>query len=151
MPSRPTGPRRPASAGYSGSPLPKKLGIKDHQTLVLLGAPPGWTIDALPDGVRTVRRRGGLRAGDEQVDIVVAFFRDAASLRRAGPEVGRSIGSSSSLWLAWPRRAGGHESDVTEQLLRDVLLPLGLVDVKVAALDADWSGLKFVWRREHRT
>ena len=62
----------------------------------------------------------------------------------------RRLAPAASLWLAWPRRAGGHHSDLTDQLLRDVLLPFGLVDVKVAALDHDWSGLKFVWRRQRR-
>ena len=60
------------------------------------------------------------------------------------------LGADSSLWVAWPRRAGGHQSDLTDQVLREVLLPVGVVDVKVAALDGDWSGLKFVWRRANR-
>ena len=61
-----------------------------------------------------------------------------------------SLPKSSALWVAWPRKAGGHVSDVEENLLREVLLPTGVVDVKVAALDVDWSGLKFVWRKENR-
>jgi hypothetical protein len=61
-----------------------------------------------------------------------------------------SVPPSGALWVAWPRKAGGHVSDVDENLLREVLLPTGVVDVKVAALDVDWSGLKFVWRKENR-
>lgn len=82
--------------------------------------------------------------------MVIAFLRSGAELRRRVPRLVRSVGADSSLWLAWPRKAAGHVSDLTEQSLRDELLPAGLVDVKVAALDEDWSGLCFVWRRELR-
>lgn len=81
-------------------------------------------------------------------DVVVAFFRSAADVEGAAPVWARSLAPGSALWAAWPRRAGGHDSDVTESLLRSALLPVGVVDVKVAALDDDWSGLKFVWRRD---
>jgi hypothetical protein len=138
----------PAFAGYSGTPLAKKLGIKAGHTLLLAGAPPGWEIPDLPPGV--VIRRRPPRDGDLRADIVLAFYHRAADFRSRGPAMARRLLPTASLWAAWPRRAGGHVSDLTEQLLRDVLLPLGFVDVKVAALDDDWSGLKFVWRRAGR-
>jgi hypothetical protein len=136
-------------SGSSGTPLPKKLGLKEGHLLVLVGAPAGWKVDDLPAGVRTVRRLTSLRP-DDRPDAVIGFFRTAAQVRGSGPELAGGLGPTASLWLAWPRRAGGHDSDITDQLLREVLLPLGVVDVKVAALDTDWSALKFVWRKSRR-
>ena len=97
-----------------------------------------------------MRRSNAPRAHDRKAEVVISFFETAAALLCDSPPIARSLAPTSALWVAWPRRAGGHESDVTEQLIRDVLLPIGIVDVKVAALDRDWSGLKFVWRREDR-
>jgi hypothetical protein len=133
------------AAGYSGTPLVRKIGVKPGHRVALIGAPVGWTIEGLPEDV-TVARRTPPRG----VDIVVAFFRDLASLRKAAPALSRKIVPDGALWVAWPRRAGGHQSDVTDNGVRSAVLPLGLVDVKVAALDADWSGLKMVWRKELR-
>jgi hypothetical protein len=80
--------------------------------------------------------------------LIVAFYRDAAELDRTAPAVARSLTATAALWIAWPRRAGGHQSDITDEAVRATMLPIGVVDTKVAALDNDWSGLKFVWRRE---
>ena len=113
--------------------------------MTLLGAPRDWTLEGLPAKVRLVRRRGS-----SSQDVVVAFFRDAASLGRAIADLSRSITPDGSLWIAWPRRAGGHRSDITDHVVRGAALTLGLVDVKVAALDDDWSALKLVWRKERR-
>ena len=96
----------------------------------------------LPDGVAA--------AGDGPADVVLAFFREAAELPERLPALARRIFPAGSLWLAWPRRAGGHESDITENGLRDHALPLGIVDNKVAAIDETWSGLQLVIRRELR-
>ncbi len=138
-------------AGYSGTPLAKKLGIKDGGVLALLDAPPAWSVPDLPDGVTVSRKaaepRRGTGLGD--VDVALVFCRTAADLA-AVPSLAESLPTRGALWVAWPRKAGGHVSDVDENLLREVLLPTGVVDVKVAALDVDWSGLKFVWRKEHR-
>jgi hypothetical protein len=123
----------------------KKLGVKEGHHLTLIGAPPGWTIDDLPAGVQVARKRTVRPA-----DVVVAFFRDRATLRRQVTGLSRAITADGALWLAWPRRAGGHTSDITDNAVRQAVLPLGLVDVKVAALDEDWSGVKAVWRRELR-
>jgi hypothetical protein len=131
-------------AGYSATPTARKLGIKEGSALALIGAPRGWSIEGLPDGVTV---RDTLRGTP---DVVVAFAPSLRALRRRLPSLVRGLPAASALWLAWPRKAAGHESDVTENALRDLLLPTGLVDVKVAAVDHDWSGLKFVWRKECR-
>lgn len=132
------------TAGYSGTPPAKKLGIKEGTVLALVSSPDGWAIPALPDGVAL---RSSLRG---RFDVAVVFVRSAAELRRRGEGLARATPDDASLWIAWPRKAGGHVSDVTEDLLREVLLPTGLVDVKVAAIDDDWSGLKFVRRKDLR-
>lgn len=128
------------SAGYSGTPLARKLGLKPEHRLVLRHAPRGWEIADLPPGVQT----GG---EVETADVVVAFYRAHAGLAAGAPSLAGQLRKGAMLWIAWPRRAGGHTSDIAENDLRDLLLATGLVDVKVAALDDDWSGLKFVWRK----
>ncbi|HEY5026131.1 MAG TPA: DUF3052 family protein [Acidimicrobiales bacterium] len=130
--------------GYSGTPLAKKLGVRPGDVVALVGAPRGWTVPDLPDGA-TMRRT--LASGAE---VVIAFVRRAAELEDLVTRVAPVLGSEDALWLVWPRRAAGHDSDVTENLLREAVLPTGLVDVKVAAVGEDWSGLRFVWRREVR-
>jgi hypothetical protein len=132
-------------AGYSGTALWRKLGIKDSDLVALLGPPAGWRIEGLPDTVvlRT-RARGPL-------DVIVAFFGQRAKLERRLPALVRALRTDGSLWIVWPRRAAGHVSDISENTLREIVLPIGLVDVKVAALDQHWSGLKFVWRKELRS
>ncbi|HEX2063211.1 MAG TPA: DUF3052 domain-containing protein [Acidimicrobiales bacterium] len=134
----------PMPAGYSGTPLARKLGVKAGHKVSLLHAPETWTIPELEPGVRI---RGDLRG---HPDVIVAFVRTETELRKWCPRLVEALTAEGSLWLVWPRKAGGHVSDVTEQSLRDELLPTGLVDTKVAALDDDWSGLRFVWRRDHR-
>ena len=140
----------PAPGAYSSTPLSKKLGVKEGHTLLLIGAPARWEVPRLPAKVQLIRRSNAPRTRDSKAEVVISFFETAAALFRDGPPIARSLAPTSALWVAWPRRAGGHESDITEQLMRDILLPIGIVDVKVAALDRDWSGLKFVWRREDR-
>ena len=131
-------------AGYAQTPLARKLGIKPGARLALDEAPPGWAIPDLPEGVVVA-------AGGEPADVIVAFFRESAELPDRLPGLARRIFPAGGLWLAWPRRAGGHDSDITESGLRDLALPLGVVDNKVAAIDDDWSGLRVVWRVEHRS
>jgi len=133
----------PAAAGYSGTPLAGKLGVKAGDRVLLWRAPAGWEIPELPQGVLVVRT-------GRQADVVIAFARAAGDVVRDVERLGRVVAPNGSLWLAWPRRAGGHVSDITDNLLREIALPLGLVDVKVAALDHDWSALKFMWRQERR-
>jgi hypothetical protein len=129
-------------SGYSGTPQLKKLGVAAGTRLDVIGAADDWRFETEPQGVEL------LAAG--AVDVVLAFAPTAADAARLVPLLGERIRPAGSLWIAWPRKAAGHASDVTENLLRDVALPLGLVDVKVAALDAHWSALKLVWRKELR-
>jgi hypothetical protein len=131
-------------AGYSNTPLPRKLGIRDGDTVALLRAPRGWTIEHLPPGVSLRSRAQG------QLDVVVAFFERRADLERRLPALRECLRADGSLWIAWPRRAAGHSSDISENDLRELILPTGLVDTKVAAIDEDWSGLRFMWRKELR-
>lgn len=140
-------------AGYSGTPLARKLGIKEATVAVaLLDAPASWSVPELPGGVSVKRGTSASRrrgAGLAEVDVALVFCRTAADVAAVTALVG-SLPKPAALWVAWPRKAGGHVSDVDENLLRSELLPTGVVDVKVAALDPDWSGLKFVWRKENR-
>jgi hypothetical protein len=131
------------TAGYSGTPQAKKLGLKPGQRLSLENAPDGWTLDRSPDAITSV-------VAPEPADVIVSFIRSASELPEQLPDLAARIHPAGALWIAWPRRAGGHRSDVTENGIRDIALPLGIVDVKVAALDDDWSALKLVWRVENR-
>lgn len=131
-------------AGYSSTPLAAKLGIRGGATVALVAAPPGWEIPELPAEVRVLRRARG------PLDVIVAFCRSRSELRRRLPTLARALAPDGGLWIAWPRRAAGHQSDMSEDWLRELILPTGLVDNKVAALGEDWSGLRFVWRRELR-
>lgn len=127
----------------SGTPQARKLGLRPGVRVALDRAPSGWSLTEPPLGVLQV----GPRA---QVDVVVAFFREAAELPRRLPPLAERIRPSGALWVAWPRRAGGHPSDLGDRVIREVALPLGIVDVKVAMIDEDWSGLKLVWRLTNR-
>lgn len=130
-------------SGYSGTPQLKKLGIVPGVRLDVVDAPIGWSFETDPTGTERA-------APDAPADVIVAFARSAADLRQHVTALAERIRPAGALWIAWPRKAAGHVSDVTENLIRDVALPLGLVDVKVAAIDTDWSGLKLVWRRTNR-
>jgi hypothetical protein len=129
--------------GYSGTPLAKKLGITEGTTLALVKAPSGWAI-GLPAGVAVKRRAGG------QADVVVAFFTDAAMLEKRLDSLGAMVFPAGGLWIAWPKKASGVATDLGDNAIRAAALPRGLVDNKVCALDATWSALRLVWRRERR-
>lgn len=123
-----------------GTPLDRKLGIKPGHLVTLRHAPPGWLfpdVEMVEDDI----------AG---ADVVLAFYRRHTDLSDDVTTLASGLAVTSSLWVCWPRRAGGHRSDITDDLLRELLLPTGLVDIKVAALSQDWSGLKFMWRKELR-
>ena len=141
--SRPTN-QAPAPAGYSGTPLPKKLGIKPGAVVVLVGAPPAFvkaTLGPLPEGVRL---RSDTRA---RFDVGVVFARSKAELARRFASAQKAMGEPCALWLAWPKRASGVATDLDENRVRELGLLAGLVDYKVAAIDATWSGLCFARRR----
>ena len=113
--------------------------------MALWSAPDRWEISDLPAGVKVSRR-----PSKTHYDVVVAFFRQRAAIASSIEVLQGLIRADGRLWLAWPRRAGGQTSDITDNLVREVVLPTGLVDTKVAALDEDWSALQFVWRKELR-
>ncbi|MFF3887001.1 DUF3052 domain-containing protein [Streptomyces sp. NPDC001914] len=139
-----TGSSVAGGGGYSGTPLARKIGIKAGHRVRLLQAPPDWEIPGLPEDCAVGE------GGPEGADVTVAFFRERAELAARAAALAGGLADEAMLWIAWPRRAAGHTSDITENDLRDLFLPLGLVDVKVAALGEDWSGLKFVRRKENR-
>lgn len=134
-------------AGYSGTPLPRKLGIKPGAKLVLVNAPAGFdeTLGELPPGVVVRRRAQG--AG---FDVIVAFCKRAAQLERGLPGWRAALDQAGGLWIAWPKRASGIDTDLGDGVVRDVGLAAGLVDNKVCAIDATWSGLRFVYRLSDR-
>jgi hypothetical protein len=132
----------PVAAGYSSTPQAKKLGLKPGYRVRIDQPPDGWALNQSADLL--------LVDEAEPADVILAFVRSAAELPARLPALAAAICPQGALWIAWPRRAAGHRSDVTENLLRDEALPLGIVDVKVAALDDDWSALRFVWRVENR-
>ena len=131
--------------GYSGTPLPRKLGIREGDVLVILGDPghAAELVDPLPDGVTTATR---LRAAD----VVVFFVTRRAELERRIDALGRAVFPDGGCWIAWPKKAAKVPTDMTEDVVREVALPLGLVDNKVCAIDGTWSGLRLVWRKELR-
>jgi hypothetical protein len=130
-------------AGYSGTPLATKLGIKDGSSLALIGSPLG-IITALPSGVAVTHRAGG------HADVVVAFFTRRAKLEARVEGLGKMIFPAGGLWVAWPKRTSGVDTDLDDNVIRDVVLASGMVDNKVCAIDTTWSGLRMVWRRERR-
>jgi hypothetical protein len=133
------------AAGYSGTPQLRKLGIVDGITLAVIARPQDWDFaEPLPPDLSMA----GPRARTS-VDVLLAFVRQPTGLDRL-PTWGERIFPAGAIWVAWPRKAAGHVSDVDENLIRESALTLGLVDVKVAAIDTDWSGLKLVWRKELR-
>ncbi len=125
------------------TPQARKLGLERGQRVSLDHAPADWTLDDPPGGLIHV-------AAPELADVVIAFFSTAAELPERLPGLVQRIRPTGALWVAWPRRAGGHESDITDTAVRACALELGVVDVKVAAIDTDWSGLRFVWRLANR-
>jgi hypothetical protein len=131
------------SSGYSARPQAGKLGLRSGQRVYLDHAPSGWDLADPPDGLTDA-------GPDGPADVIIAFFTAAASIPVELEGLARRIYPAGALWIAWPRRAGGHRSDITDNVIREHALPIGLVDVKVAAIDEDWSGLRLVWRVENR-
>jgi hypothetical protein len=130
------------AAGYSGTPQARKLGLKAGQRVALDARPDQWSLDD-PPAITYVE-------APKPADVVIAFFTEANQLPARLPELVERIHPSGALWIAWPRRAGGHVSDLTDNVIRQQALPLGVVDVKVAAIDDDWSGQRYVWRVANR-
>ena len=135
-------------AGYSGTPLPKKLGIREGNRLLILQAPTGFkaVLGKLPGGV-TVSSRP---AEKEHFDVVVFFETELEALRNRFRGLAQMLTPAGGLWVAWPKKASKMTTDITEDCVREVALPIGLVDNKVCAIDDTWSGLRCVIRRENR-
>jgi len=127
----------------TGVSLHVKLGVTEGTSMALLHEPPkfAWTP---PPGVRLTRRAQG------HATVVLAFFTRRSKLEHQIDTLGQLIVPDGSLWVAWPKRASGVATDITDHVARDVALPLGLVDNKVCAIDETWTALRFVWRLAHR-
>jgi hypothetical protein len=134
------------TSGYSGTPLAGKLGIGPGHTVGIFDAPVHLAeiLAPMPPGVEM------LNEPDEPCDISLLFVTSRTILEQRLPAALRAMPADGATWIGWPKRSSGVATDLTEQTLRDVLLPLGLVDNKVCAIDSTWSGLRFVVRKENR-
>jgi hypothetical protein len=134
------------AAGYSGTPLVRKLGIKPEARLGLIGAPDGFAgvLGELPPGVTVRRRVQGV------FDVIVVFGTRRADLERRLPALRAALDQGGGLWVAWPKRSSGVATDLGDGPVRELGLAAGLVDNKVCAIDATWSGLRFVYRLTDR-
>lgn len=142
--------RRVATAGYSGTPLARKLGLKEESLVALIDAPAAFAASLdLPPGARVVTA-----VGRQTLDVIVLFVHHRRELERAFPKLSERLAPTGAIWVAWPKLAArkklGIDSDVTEDVIRAVVLPTGFVDVKVCAIDDVWSGLRCVLRRDRR-
>jgi hypothetical protein len=135
-------------AGYSGRPLAQKLGIKAHSRVALVHAPPGFaeTLADLPEGVGLE----GAARGKEPFDIILLFSPDESHLREWFPKLAVRLAPAGGLWVAWPKKASGVTTDLSEDVVRTIGLACRLVDNKVCAVDETWSGLRFVIRLADR-
>ncbi len=133
-----------ASAGYSGTPLPKKLGIKPGHKLLLLGMPEGFELGELPDDMTVGRTARG------PADVILSFHIERTDLARRMPVLRGLMDPAAGLWIAWPKRASRMATDLTEDVVRELALANRLVDNKVCAIDHTWSGLRLVIRLKDR-
>ena len=138
--------RKTQPAGYSGTPLAKKLGIRAGARLYLHAAPPNYLqlIAPAPEGVRAVRRI------DAHTDLVHLFATRRAQLDKALHGARTAMRADAVVWVSWPKKASRVPTDISEDVIRELALPLGLVDIKVCAVDETWSGLKLMLRRSER-
>jgi hypothetical protein len=133
-----------APAGYSGTPLPKKLGIKTGSVVALVGAPEGFAKDTLGPLPAGAALREGTRS---PFNVGLLFARSKTDLARRFPAAAKAMANPGALWIAWPKKASGVMTDLDGNVVRDFGLAAGLVDYKVAAIDATWSGLCFARRK----
>ena len=127
----------------AGTAQARKLGLKAGLRVALSGAPDGWELADTPAGLLAPDADGA-------ADVIIAFFGAADEIAARLPALARRVFPAGAVWALWPRRAAGHVSDITDNTVRGYALDLGLVDVKVAAVDEDWSGLRLVWRTGNR-
>ncbi|MGI9612586.1 MAG: DUF3052 domain-containing protein [Acidimicrobiales bacterium] len=135
-----------ASSGYSGTPLAKKLGIKADHVVAAINEPSNFR-ELLPDLADGVTFRSDL---DGKPDVVVAFYTEHAELEPALDDLANAVFPERMIWIAWPKKTANVETDLTGDVVRATVLATKLVDVKVCAISDIWSGLKVVWRKEHR-
>ncbi len=133
------------SDGYSGTPLPKKLGIGDESVFTVLHAPPGFAA-TLGDVGDAVWQRNLM----PPIDVVITFHTERSALVAEWAKLSEAAAPDGAVWIAWPKKTSGVRTDLTEDVLRAEILRTGWVDNKVCAIDATWSGLRFVLRKEHR-
>jgi hypothetical protein len=131
-------------AGYSNTPLPKKLGIKEGHKVAVVNAPNAFA-ELLGDLPRQAVIEAGL-SGKARFDLIVVFVTSRADLQRQIAAARRHMTAAAGLWIAWPKKTARIATDVTENVVREVALPTGLVDNKVCAIDETWSGLRLVVR-----
>lgn len=134
-------------AGYSGTPLPKKLGIKEQSHVLLLDCPADVRME-LKDALATCMVA---KDGREPVDFTMIFVKSAVDLKKKFSQVARQLAPAGMLWVSWPKKTSGVATDLTENDVREIGLKAGLVDVKVCAVNEIWSGLKFVIRVRNRS
>jgi hypothetical protein len=133
-------------AGYSGTPLVQKLGIKEGHRVAILAAPAGFDLGMLPTGA-TVQTS---LAGKAPLDVVIQFATKRAVFEAQLAKIRKRMAPACGVWIAWPKAASKVPTEVTEHVVREVALPTGLVDNKVCAIDETWSGLRLVIRRALR-
>jgi len=136
----------PSTAGYSGTPLPKKLGISAGQRVCAIDAPRPYPemVAPWPDGAQLVA------AADGSTALVHLFVAERDKLARWAKALRDTLPSTAVLWVSWPKKASKQPTDITEDVIREIVLPMGWVDVKVCAVDATWSGLKLMVRKTLR-
>jgi hypothetical protein len=136
----------PASAGYSGTPLAKKLGIGTGHRVWLAQAPANYKslVAPLPDGVTFVTK------ATNTTDVAHVFATKRSVLEKALRSLRKALKPDAAIWVSWPKKTSKMPTDITEDVIRDVALPMGFVDIKVCAVDETWSGLKLVVRKELR-
>jgi len=147
------GPARAAHRDYSGTPLPRKLGIGEEDELAVIGAPDSFTDqlrDLLADLPEVAGRMHTDLADDARYDVILAFVTARAELAAELPRLRPVMAPACGLWVAWPRRASGLPTDLSDEVVRELALPTGLVDNKVCAISPAWTGLRLVIRRELR-
>ncbi|MFN0253454.1 MAG: DUF3052 family protein [Kofleriaceae bacterium] len=140
------------TSGYSGTPLPQKLGIQERHRVALIHPPAGFdkTLGTLPTGT-TVVRFATTAKQPPLLDVIVVFVKQRADMVSQIAACRPRMQQAGGLWIAWPKKSSGVATDIREQTIRDVALPTGLVDNKVCAIDDTWSGLRLVIRKENRT
>lgn len=135
----------PADKDYSGTPLPRKLGIRDGSRVLLVSPPPGFALDPLPPGAEVLGRLDG-----GTLDVVVLFATSRRELERSVAALARSLDPAGRLWLAWPKKAARVETDLTFDIVQEAGIAAGLVDNKSASLDHVFQGVQFVYRLKDR-